>query len=172
MRKAAAMLFAALLLSQAAAAQRSDLNEEKVKAGLLYNFLKYTDWPSGDSALDVCLLGGDPFGGGLNPLKGRTAQQQTISILRISGPAQIANCDLLFIHASAAGNLPSILSGASRRGILTMSDIKGFARMGGMVELSMRDDRRIHMIINLRAAQAAGINIQPRMMRLAELVRP
>lgn len=171
LRIAALILAAVLLFGQQADAQTRSLNEEKIKAGLLYNFLKYTEWPANGGTLNVCLFRGDPFSGSLNPLKGRTAQQSKIKITRISSPAEIGGCNLLFVHSGAAASVPAVLSAAGSKGVLTMSDIRGFARMGGMVELSTREDRRIHMIVNLRAAEQAGLRIQPRMTRLAEVVQ-
>jgi hypothetical protein len=172
-RGLAACCFGALLLSLSlpcrAAGDGQELNEEKIKAGLLYNFLKYTDWPaSAGTTLNVCLFQGDPFGGTLDPLKGRTAQQFRINILTIDGVSQLGGCNVVFIPAAMGKGVAEVLGSARGRNILTMSDMRGFAHLGGMVELAMREDQRIHILINQSAAQAAGLKIQPRMAKLAE----
>ena len=173
---AAVMAVALLLRAVPVMAQAVHLDEQKIRAGLVYNYLKYTTWPlreGGGEAkyLSVCLYGGDAFGGALNPLEGRTAQQYTIHITRLSGSASVANCDLLYIDRSQEDRLDSILAQAQGRNVLTMSDIANFAKRGGMVGFSMQD-QRIHMAINKKAAEDSGIAIQPRMLRLGEVVAP
>ena len=170
------MAVGALLRALPAGAEAMHLDEQKIKAGLVYYYLKYTTWPpraaGGEGKyLSVCLYGGDAFGGALDPLEGRTAQQYTIHITHISSSAAIANCDLLYIDRSQESHLDVILAAAGHDNVLTMSDIANFARRGGMVGFSMQD-QRIHMAINKRAAEKSGIAIQPRMLRLADVVTP
>lgn len=170
-RKAVCAGVAALLLTLSCASFAESLNEQKIKAGLLYNFLKYTDWPqSGQKALNVCLFREDSFEGSLDPLRGRTAQQYQIAIVRITSVSQVHTCHAIFIPFAAASNVAEILTQVRGKGILTISDIRGFARRGGMIEFTMKEDQRIHILINRAAISAAGIRIQSRITRLAEVV--
>lgn len=172
------LIFGVLALSGAALAQDGiiQMQEQKIKAGLLYNFLKYTAWPpdtfdkKGSVSLRVCLFGGDPFDGFLHPLEGRTAQQIVISIRHIRNVAGLTRCQLVFVHRSQAERLETILEMLENQPILTVSDIDSFAARGGMVEFTTRNDRRIHIRINRQLAQASGLVIQDRLLRLAELV--
>lgn len=176
----AAVCIAATLImsstpSRAQSAGHFELSEEKIKAGLVYNFLKYTTWP--DSAgldqtrnMRVCLLGGDSFEGYLTPLHGRTAQQYTIRIDRIETAREGRKCQVIFINRNQAGKLPDILRTLRDAGVLTVSDLPRFAESGGMIELSMQKDKRIHLYINDGAARDSGITIQDRLLKLAEAV--
>lgn len=176
-----ALLTAAILMALpfSALAQNTghfELNEQKIKAGLVYNFLKYTSWPvsSGlekNRSIRVCLLGGDSFDGYLSPLHGRTAQQYKIEIDSIPTPEEGRNCNMVFIHRSRIEDLPDILKSLESSGALTVSDIPRFAEKGGMIELSMQKDQRIHLFINGRAARNSGLVIQDRLLKLAETVR-
>lgn len=163
----------ALLLALSCPVFAESLNEQKIKAGLLYNFLKYTDWPqSGQKTLNVCLFREDSFEGSLDPLRGRTAQQYQIAIVRISSIAQAATCHAIFIPSGESSSVPEILAQVRGKGVLTLSDMRGFARQGGMIEFTMKDDQRIHILINRSAVRAADIRIQSRITRLAETVGP
>ncbi|MEJ0061631.1 MAG: YfiR family protein [Alphaproteobacteria bacterium] len=165
----------ALLLAAPARAEESEavkLQENKIKAGLIYNFLKYTNWSSSaGNNLRVCLLGGDSFSGDLDPLRGRTAQQYVIDIAYQSDIAETGACNLIFINRNQEKNLPELLRTLQGRNILTVSDIDRFTERGGMIELSKGDDRRIHLYVNRQAMAAAGISIEDRLVKLAELVR-
>jgi len=148
-----------------------ELYEQKIKAGLVYNFLKYTTWPdlTSQEKIKVCLFGADSFQGYLAPLEGRTAQQSVISIVRISEINETGDCNLVFIHHSKAEYLPSLLSFLKEKHVLTVSDMNEFARKGGMVELSM-ENQQVNLYVNKQAVNSAGLAIQDRMLRLAKKV--
>lgn len=157
----------------ASASAALTLYEPKLKAGLVYNFLKYTIWPQGAGEQDrlrVCLYGGDPFEGYLYPLRGRTAQQSEIAIVHVNSIPDTANCHFLFIHRREAAAMPQILAFLQGRQVLTASDIPAFTRHGGMVEFTMQN-QRINVIINKEAVDRAGLRIHDRLLKLARLVR-
>lgn len=167
----AALLVAVLLLAPVSARSQESLElyEQKIKAGLVYNFLKYTTWPAETLArgrLRVCLLGEGSFDSYLYPLRGRTAQQLSIDIARVDGAGEARSCHLLFIHRSEAGALPGILAALKDSHVLTVSDIDRFAARGGMVELTLLD-RRVGLRINAGAVSSRGLAIQPRLMKLS-----
>src|SRR5262245_20863804 len=89
------LLFAA---STSLAASNLELQEQEIKAGLLYNFLKYTDWPEASfaapSVITVCIFGNDPFNGNLKPMEGRTVNQREITIRQVRDVQGIAGCQL------------------------------------------------------------------------------
>ena len=102
------LALAALLFAAAAVPARADdgvqLVEQKIKAGLVYNFLKYTDWPpsrmaDASSPMTVCIFGDDPFDGYLQPMAGRTVNQRSIVLRTIHAPNEMASCHLLFVTA-------------------------------------------------------------------------
>ncbi len=157
--------------AKAQEAEPMTLQESKIKAGLVYNFLKYTHWSdfniTNSKQLEICLLGGDPFEGALYPLDGRTAQQYTIKISQPPSVTETSNCSLVIIHRSQENNLAQILQALKGKNIMTLSDIGQFSRKGGMVELSMQD-QRIHLYINQQAVSSSGLQIDDRLLKLAE----
>lgn len=160
------------------------LYEQKIKAGLVYNLLKYTQWPTtfaaqssetktpdhnGAAKLQVCLFGADPFDGYLSPLEGRTAQQAQIVITTLSEIAQTEHCRVVIIHRSQAQQLEQLLQFLHGKNVLTISDIVQFAEQGGMVELA-RQDEKISLRINKHALNSTKLTLDPRMLNLAKIV--
>jgi hypothetical protein len=149
------------------------LAEQDIKAGLLYNFLRYTQWPEGGRAeapMVVCIYGLDPFSGRLAPMAGRTVNQRRIELRTIGSDAEIDACSLLYLNAQARRDWPRIRAHLAGRHVLTVSDYDGFARSGGMIEFARVDDR-VAVRINVRAAEAADLLVQDRLLRLASIVR-
>jgi hypothetical protein len=157
------------------AAENLQLVEHQIKAGLLYNFLKYTQWPAASmprdgSPISVCVLGGDPFGGHLRPMAGRTVNQHVIAIRPVRSVGETDGCALLFIHADEKPNWPSLQSALMGRSVLTVSDFEGFAIEGGMIEFT-RMANRIGVAINTDQIAAANLMVEDRLLRLANNVR-
>lgn len=167
-----ALLLAAFSASAAPASEGVQLVEQKIKAGLIYNFLKYTQWPgAADQAPRiVCLLGGDPFDGHLGPLAGRTVNQQAIEIRKIATTAEAASCSLLIVHRDQKASWTELRKALSGRDVLTVSDFDGFAADGGMIEFTRIDDR-IGVKVNVDAVAATRLIVQERLLKLASIVR-
>jgi len=60
-------------------------NEYRVKAGFLYNFTKFVEWPAeagvqASTDLQVCIYGVDPFGAFLTPVDGRQVKGRRLAI--------------------------------------------------------------------------------------------
>ena len=162
------------ICSYAQAASPLTLQEQKIKAGLVYNFLKYTNWTSGsitkDGGLRVCLVGGDAFHGHLFPLQNRTAQQMPIHIVELGDLDKSTSCTVAVLHHSLRSEMGQLVPQLTNHGVLSISDMRGFAKNGGMVELSVGRDRRIHIFVNQTAVQSAGLDIQDRLLKLSQVV--
>jgi YfiR/HmsC-like len=143
-----------------------------LKTALIYNFLKYTTWPEhyGPSrdTLTICLLGGDPFSGYLTPLEGRTANSKTIEVKEIQTTDDSSRCNLVFINTNQKSNIESIITFFKAKEMLLISDLAYFTNKGGMVELSMKLDKRVHVYINDKAVAESMLIIDERLSRLAE----
>lgn len=166
----AAIAIWAALTSAAAAQGQLRLAEQDIKAGLLYNFLRYTQWP-GPAAPStvVCVLGSDPFSGRLQPMAGRSVNQSPIEIRAVSTLTETDSCALLFINNAERARWPQVRAHLAGRHVLTVSDYDGFAESGGMIEFG-RVNNRIRVRINIDAVGAARLTVQDRMLRLAETV--
>ena len=151
------------------------LYEQKIKAGLVYNLLKYTSWPSAEkttihkSTIKVCIFGADPFDGYLTPLEGRTANQAIISIVHITRINEIDSCQALIVHRSEENQLQSLLEFIGQKSVLTISDISQFSQRGGMVELA-KEDEKIALLVNNKVVVNAGLVIEDPMLKLAKMV--
>jgi hypothetical protein len=172
--RAVAVIALVTAQSMAAAAQQNvRLLEQDIKAGLLYNFLRYTDWPTiarDDQPVVVCVYGGDPFEGRLTPMTGRTVNRRAIEVRNVAGESDVNACSLLYVNAQRRDDWPQLRSRLARRSILTVSDYEGFARSGGMIEFT-RTNNRIGVQINVGAARAVDLSVQDRLLRLASVVR-
>jgi hypothetical protein len=156
-------------------ADAADLGEYQVKAGFLFNFAKFTEWPAEafaahDPRLGLCIIGKDPFGGAvLAALESRAIGSREFHTRRGVTPEDLGGCQVLFIALSEDRNLLAILRAVAKRPILTISDIDGFVEAGGMIGLLTLEDR-IQFDVNLAACQQASLKPSSQMLKLARQV--
>jgi YfiR/HmsC-like len=164
----AATLLCLSVATSASAQERLRLVESDVKAGLIYSFLRYTDWPANPSGpLVVCAWAREELEGRLSPIARRTVNQHEIEFRVVRDPTQLNSCSLLYIGASEGTSWPDLERGLQGRSVLTVSDAVGFAQNGGMVEFFTANSQ-IGIRVNRSAIRASGLLVQDRLLRLAE----
>jgi hypothetical protein len=151
--------------------------EYELKAVLLWRLAQYTDFPAeafenAQSPVIIGVLGDNPFGDALRlAARGEKAHGRNIEVHYFKEVADITECHLLFVSESERLRVRSITSDLRRRSILTVSDIEGFARDGGgMVRFAM-EKGKVTLIVNLEAVNAAGLKLDGRLLRMADIVK-
>jgi len=173
--KSCACLLVIALLPYSASAGSAELRlqEQQIKAGLLYNFLKYTQWPESSFAqvsfLTVCIFGDDPFGGNLKPIAGKTVNQREIALRQLRTTEEVSGCHLLFVNAEEKTRWPGLRELLAGKNVLTVSDFDNFTDLGGMIEFG-RTDNHISASLNINATAAAGLRVENRLLKLVTVV--
>lgn len=147
--------------------------EYQIKAAYLINFARYMEWPAGrlpaGAVLRLCLLGRDPFGGSLLALEGRPVQGREVRFRQADSLDQALECHIVFVSGSEERRLGLILRGLSGRGVLSVSDIEGFAEAGGGIGMVTEDDR-VRFDINQAALTRDGLRASSQLLRLGRQV--
>ncbi|MFB9245794.1 YfiR family protein [Massilia antarctica] len=161
----------ALLLPAAARAQAPAAAEYAAKAAFIYNLALFSTFPDARAGLiRLCILGRDPFGKLLAGLEGKPLGDARMTIAYPpSGRDALKQCQIVFVSASESDTVALLAQSARQEGVLTVSDAKGAARMGIMVELDV-EDKRIAFEFNAEAARAANIALSSKVLRLARMV--
>ena len=143
----------------------------QVEAAYLYNFGKFVTWPpdrtpSADQ-FRICILGKDPFGSVLDStVAGELIGGRQIAVQRITRVQQAAPCNILFVSASEEDNLRPVLDEANRLHILTVSDVKRFAQRGGVIGLSVQEER-VRFEVNRKAAERSHLQLSSELLKVA-----
>jgi hypothetical protein len=144
--------------------------EYAVKAAYLYNFGKFTKWPSETPSFNICLLGKDPFGGSLDRIvAGESIEGKPIVVHRLSDLRPVRDCSILFVSSSERARMGLILSQIQNMPVLTVSDAPEFLERGGMIQFELQNDR-VRFEINLRAARDAKLVLSSELLNVATKV--
>lgn len=156
-------------------AQSATVPEYALKAVLLHKLPEfvYLARKPGNLPVGLCVFGANPFGDALDRLTREAGDKPARTLRQIAGTHQAGGCDVVFIERGESERVEGILQRLANRGVLTVSDIAGFARLGGMVELTVGGERAgIGIVINRKAARAQGIDFNAQLLRLATLIEP
>jgi hypothetical protein len=182
MRALAIACTAMLVLAPTCLAADATSLEYPVKAAFIYNFAKFVEWPAArmpqiDVPLVIGIVGEDPFGPVLDELVDKEnarssggAGGRRLVVRRLSPSEDLKQCHVLFISRSARDSLAQILGAVKSEGVLTVSEIDGFSRRGGMLGLNVVDDV-LKTELNLDTAERAGLKISSRLSKVVQIVR-
>jgi hypothetical protein len=172
----------------AAESSPGGLTEYQVKAGYLYNFTKFTDWPAGTFAsasapLVIGIVGEDPFGKTMDDLvKGEVVDLHPLVIKRLQPGDDLRSCQVLFICRNEKDQMPALLQKLKGSPVLTVSDTNGFADEGGMINFVIVEEKvtveekeiveeKVKLEINQAAAEGAGLQISAKLLEIAHIVK-
>lgn len=171
-RFCAAVIIGALSYGGETAAAAEEA-ESRLKVAFLFNFAKFVTWPepefSAQPTISICISGENSLGDALNGLKGKTAQGRDVVVKRDVKLDQLPFCHIAYIGGSEKERIAKILRGTGK-GVLTVSDIPAFVDAGGVIGLSVSDNK-VGFDINLEAAQQADLKISAQLLKVARGVR-
>jgi hypothetical protein len=157
-------------------AEESSQVANKVKAGYVFNFAKFVEWPAEcfqgkDSPIVVGVLGKDPIAGVIqDTLRGTTIDGHPLQVRLLPETAESIDCHLLFICASEKKRVSKIFELQKAKHILTVSDMEHFNEEGGMICLR-KEGVNIRFEINQKDAEKAGLKISSKLLQLAKTGR-
>lgn len=148
--------------------------EYQLKAAFLYQFVKFVEWPptafltSRDKVI-IGLLGESPMKAALAAIEGKEAKGRQVRVEVYKTLDDLHYCHVLFISPSMDDRLPAILKRLRGWSSLTVSNMDGFARRGGMINF-VTVENKIRFEVNVKAAERAHVRISSQLLRLASLV--
>ena len=165
----------AVVAPGACLAIETEASEAAVQAAYLFNFARFTEWPSGtfpskNTPLMYCLLGRrDALANAMGSLNDRSVQGHP---LRFSQPERLEdarNCHLVFVAEPDTRRRAQALQFLAAQPTLTVSDIEGFTHQGGMIRL-MQVGTRLRFEINRTDTQKAGLRLSADLLNLATAI--
>ena len=172
-RGALAVLMAAAVAGAAmthVAAQKS--LEYEVKAGYIFNFVQFVDWPpaaftSPDGPFRICIAGADPFGPTIDRVvRGERIGEHPVTVERRPADAPLSRCQVVFASAQEDARARDLLKSITSTAVLTIGESPDFLDAGGAIAFAI-DGGRVRFDINLRAPQVKDLRVSSKLLRVA-----
>jgi hypothetical protein len=156
-------------------AQMQSTREYEIKAGFLYNFAKFVEWPAiafsdPKQPVCVCIYGRDPFGHSLEgALLGKSIGSRPVILGHALQFEDLSGCQIVFVGGSEHTPVTDLAGRLRGRAVLLVGESEGFAASGGAIQFTI-EDSRVRFIINPDAADRAGLKISSKLLALARIV--
>ena len=152
------------------AAAQGVSTEQSVRAAMVFNFLKFTEFPPELIAnvqwIRLCISVADPRQAeALAALSGRKLWGRELIVADLAG--KNGDCQALYVDSRQRWSA-AVEQYALRRTV-TISAYPGFARQGGMIEIALQEDG-VRFDINLAESRRAGFRFFPQLLRLARQI--
>jgi hypothetical protein len=167
-------VLAAWLCPCAAGAQAAADTEQQMKAGFIYNFALFVEWPSNifttdTSPLIVCIAGDQDTLRSFDHLKTKKIKDRPVTVHHYEDAAAGNPCHIIYIPTTSRSEAANLLKRVSGPGVLTIGDAEGFSRLGGIITF-YREGNKLRFEINTDAAQRAGLKLSSQLLKLAKIV--
>jgi hypothetical protein len=156
------------LLPMTALRAAEPISEQALRAALLFNFLKFTEWPAAEpnARLQTCIITGDPvLYAAMEALNERQIRGHLLTTLRYKPQAA---CDVIYVDSRPRWS--GVADKLSGQAVLTIGGYKGFIADGGMIEVALDNDFSVSFEINQLEAKRSGLRLYPQLLRLARRV--
>lgn len=171
-------IMAVLLLStyhSGAMAERISASDEgkDAIAQFLLNFGRFIDWPeaafaSPSADFKLCVIGENHLGNVLEQnLRNKKAGERAFAITELSA-AQVEEakgCNILYISADEAARVTEITTALSGLPILTVGEVDGFSKSGGMIGLASAPGGKVAISIQKTLISSVNLQVREQLMR-------
>lgn len=160
----------------ALAASMPSARESELRAAYIYNFVRFTEWPTKTFAdevgpLIVGVLGNEAVAQALaRVVKGHTVNGRPLEVRTLDSVQDIGQLHVLYVDGSQDKLIGGARGVLSSRGLLTVGESERFVALGGIIRLLVEGNRLVFEV-NAAASQEAGLALSSQLLMLAKTVR-
>jgi len=157
-----------LFIGMAAQAQSVDY---KAQVLFMYNFIKYTNWPSQADNFRVMVYGNSPMSSELKKLAAvkKTPNGKSIVVTEVTDANDLTDCEMLYVADVKSKDLEEILSWAKDKPVLIIAQRDGLVKKGACINFFIQDDDRLGFTVSMKNLEARRLKIGSELMGLAEV---
>lgn len=150
--------------------------EYELKAAVLYNIIKYVDWPkevmgSSTDPITVLVIGENPFGATLeNVLQKREAHGHRIVVRYSKGLPKKLNAQVVFMKGLSKAERGKLKDLCAASSAMLIGDREGLAKEGACLGFYLKD-RRVRFEINVDALKRARLSASSELLKLARIIK-
>ncbi len=166
--------FFCVLVSQAA--PQTSNNEYVIKALFLTRFCTFIDWPATSDSITatddfvIGILGENPFGNILEEVVGRERiKNREVKVINLTTVADAHNCDVVFVNKDSDTEVKEFLHEIANQPVLVVDNSARRVTEGVHIGLKLVD-QRVRFDINRKAIAEAHLNVDFRLLQLADNV--
>jgi hypothetical protein len=163
------------LCPQELRAQSAYTNEQSMKAGFVYNFALFAEWPANvfkdsRSPLTICIAADKATVQAFEPLTIKKVLGRSVTVQAFDDNATGSSCHIIYIDSKNKTDAAALLRSVSGPGVLTVGDLEGFCQLGGIINF-FHENNKLRFEINTDAARRADCKLSSQLLKLAKIVK-
>jgi hypothetical protein len=116
--------------------------EEKFKAIFIYNFTKYVSWPAKSGNFVISVLGSNDIIFEIESIAAkRLVGNSKIEVNQVSSPADINNCNIIFISQDKSDMLQQVAQKARDQNILVITEKRNACSLGANINFVINNGK-------------------------------
>ncbi len=165
------LLFGVISLTAGPGAYGEEITEEKLKALFLVNVLGYIEWPgrTKPATYGICMAASEEFSSEVRSYVQLKALDSRVLLRNLEGAWNLDGCDVVFVENDAVRGAGFLLKEAREKRVISVGGGNRFIDKGGVIHLYVKD-KKLAFDISAKAADAARIRINSRLLSLAKKI--
>lgn len=146
--------------------------EYKVKAGFIFNFLKFVSWPqeAQSDSWNIGIIASDGIVDLVSEtLAGKTIDGRAVNVFKLNPKADDQGCHVVFVCRRSTERASGFTESLRGKEILIVGESEGFAQAHGIIGF-VKKGQNLRLEINPSRAKGAGLVISGKLASLADLV--
>jgi hypothetical protein len=149
-------------------------SEYEVKLGFIYNFINFVTWPetvfkSDSDPLVMCIVSDNPSSEVLFKMDGKRIKQRAIKVIAYQEEICLTQSHALFFATQDKAFIQQLLDRVKGLSILTIGEVDGFARMGGVINF-FEEHNRLRFRVNIDAVQRNALKMSSQLLVSAQII--
>jgi len=146
-------------------------SEDKLKAVILGKVAKYIEFKENNSSTFRITVLNNQFGTLFDDIyHNKTIQSKPVKIQYIKDINELNATDILFISSANSWLIGDILQKIEGWGLLSVSDLRGFAQKGGVLQLYFLG-QKLKLKMNIDALKREGLDADNTLLRIVDIVK-
>lgn len=149
-----------------------DRPEHELHSMMIYNFLKYIQWPDDQSGGEfvITVLGDDDVYNTLNTwYANKPKNSKKIVVKKAGSPTEVANSHLVYVGSRSSNDFDAVLAKVNSSSTLVITDKKGLAEKGSGINFRIINNR-LKFELNEQAVTKANLKVSSQLSAMAIII--
>jgi hypothetical protein len=153
-------------------AQAQERPTHEIHAAMLYNFIKYVQWPNESEAGDfiVGVIGDEKV---FNTLKqwydGKPKGNKKYVIKMLSEPTEASDCQVVYVGKSKNREFDTIKTSTTGKSVLTITDGNGLGQKGSCINFKVVDGK-LKFELNQATVNSSNLKVSGQLSSMAIMI--
>lgn len=170
--KTVRVVLAGLVMMASASAFAQDRPIHEVYSMMVFNFVKYVQWPTDDNSKEfvIGVVGNNEIYNTLTTWYGGKAKgPKTYVIKKFNSAAELTDCQVVFIDKTKSNEFDAVNSKVKGKGTLVVTDRSGLGLKGSCINFKMVDEK-LRFELNQQAIEASNLKVAGALTSMAILI--